>query len=99
MSQKSKASNPLREALGALRELRERHDERHRPSGFDFALADRVDFLNGAAWDAITAGGSQFLQRKVLRVIEAHGPDNLEPRYALIFREQQPVAALAAHVV
>ena len=85
MPQKSKSSNPLRKAVTALRELRERHEERHRPSGFDFALVDRVDFLNGAAWDAVTASGSQFLQRKVLRVIEAHGPDNLVPRYALIW--------------
>jgi hypothetical protein len=41
MSQKSKTSNPLRKAVTALRELRERHEERHRPSGFDFALAAR----------------------------------------------------------
>jgi hypothetical protein len=99
MSQKSKSSNPLRKAVSKLRELHERHEERHRPSGFDFALADRVDFLNGAAWDAVTAGGSQFLQRKVLRVIEAHGPDNLVPRYTLIFRGPQPVAAVAAQLI
>lgn len=99
MSQKSRTLTPLRKAVSKLRELRERHEERHRPSGFDFALADRVDFLNGAAWDAVTARGSQFLQRKVLRVIEAHGPDNLVPRYALIFRGQQPVAAVAAQLV
>jgi hypothetical protein len=99
MPPKSKSANPLRQAVTALRELRERHEERHRPSGFDFALADRVDFLNGEAWDAVTARGSQFLQRKVLRVIEAHGPDNLVPRYALIFRGQQPVAAVAAQLV
>lgn len=82
-----------------LRELRARHEARHRPSGFDFALADRVDFLNGVAWDAVTAGASQFLQRKLLRVIEAHGPDNLVPRYALVFRGPQPVAAVAAQLV
>jgi len=99
MPQKSKAANPLREALSALRELRERHEERHRPSGFSFAVADCVDFLNGAAWDAVTVKHSLFLQRKVLRVIEAHGPDNLVPRYALIFREEQPVAAVAAQLV
>jgi len=99
MSQKSQAPNPLHRAVTALRALRARHEERHRPSGFDFALADRVDFLNGAAWDAVTARGSQFLQRKVLRVIETHGPDNLVPRYALMFRGQQPVAAVAAQLV
>ena len=44
MSQKSKAGNPLHQAATALRELRERHEERHRPSGFNFAFAERVDF-------------------------------------------------------
>jgi hypothetical protein len=99
MATKPTSRNPLKRVATKLRELHERHEERHRPSGFDFALADRVDFLNGAAWDAVTAGGSQFLQRKVLRVIEAHGPDNLVPRYALIFRGEQPVAAVAAQLV
>jgi hypothetical protein len=99
MAVKPTARNPLKRVATKLRELHERHEERHRPSGFDFALADRVDFLNGAAWDAVTARGSQFLQRKVLRVIEAHGPDNLVPRYALIFRGPQPVAAVAAQLV
>jgi hypothetical protein len=99
MATKSTSRNPLKRVATKLSELHERHEERHRPSGFDFALADRVDFLNGAAWDAVTAGGSQFLQRKVLRVIEAHGPENLVPRYALIFRGEQPVAAVAAQLV
>lgn len=99
MSQKSKSSNPLRRAVTAIRDLHERHEERHRPSGFHFAFADRIDFLNGAAWDSITAGGSLFLRRNVLRVIETHGPDNVAPRYAMIFRADKPVAALAVQIV
>ncbi len=99
MSLKPKASNPLQKAATALRELRERHEERHRPSGFHFAFADRVDFLNHAAWDAVTHGGSLFLRREVLRVIEQHGPDNLSPRYAMIYRGETPVAVLAAQIV
>ena len=99
MTSKHTSRNPLKRVAAGLRDLRERHEERHRPSGFDFALADRVDFLNGSAWDAVTARGSLFLQRKVLRVIEGHGPENVTPRYALIFREQQPVAAVAAQLV
>ena len=99
MSQKSKSSNSLRRAVTAIRDLRERHEERHRPSGFHFAFADRIDFLNGAVWDPITAGGSLFLRRNVLRVIETHGPDNVAPRYAMIFRGDKPVAALAVQIV
>jgi len=99
MSQKPKVRNPLQKAASALREWRGRHEERHRPSGFHFAFADRIDFLNEAAWDAVAAKGSLFLRRDVLRVLERHGPDNLVPRYAMIFCDQKPVAALAAQLV
>ena len=99
MSQQSKPANPLRKAATAIRDLRERHEERHRPSGFHFAFADRIGFLNEAAWDSIAANGSLFLRRDVLRVLEQHGPDNVVPRYAMIFREQKPAAVLAAQLV
>src|SRR5260221_7969279 len=99
MSQKSQSSNPLHKVATALREIRERHEERHRPSGFAFAFADHVDFLNGEAWDKATKGGSIFIRRDYLRVIEKHGPENIVPRYAIIFRDDQPVAAVAAQIV
>ncbi|HKY42655.1 MAG TPA: GNAT family N-acetyltransferase, partial [Pyrinomonadaceae bacterium] len=39
------------------------------------------------------------LSRRYLRVLEEAGPDNLRQRYALIFREKEPVAAIAAQSV
>jgi hypothetical protein len=99
MSPKPKASQPFHRAAAALREMRERHEERHRPSGFNFAFADRVDFLNHSAWDLVTQGGSLFLRRDVLRVIEQQSPGNLAPRYAAIFRDDKPVAVVAAQMV
>lgn len=99
MSQKPKTASPFHKAAAALRNMRERHEERHRPSGFHFAFADRIDFLNEAAWDAVASNGSLFLRRDVLRVIEQHGPDNVVPRYALVFRGDKPVAALAVQIV
>jgi hypothetical protein len=83
----------------SLRALRERHKERHRPSGFDLALADRVDFFDRLRWDEVTAGSTLFLRRDVLGVIERHGPKNVTPRYAMIFRGDKPVAALVAQIV
>jgi hypothetical protein len=99
MRRPSDLTKPVRRAAAALRRLRDRHEERHRPSGFGFALADRVDFLDGASWDALARDASVFMRRDVLRVIEQHGPENLSPRYALIFRGAAPVAALVAQVV
>jgi hypothetical protein len=95
----SKPINPLRKVAESLRALRDRHAERHRPTGFGFAFADRVDYLDRDSWDRVTASGSLFLRRGVLRVMEQHGPDNIVPRYAMIFRDDKPAAVLAAQIV
>jgi hypothetical protein len=86
----------LRARLAAARE---RHRERHRPSGFGFALADSIDYLDASTWDAVSAGQSLFLQRRYLGALERACPDNLAPRYALIFRGRQPVAAVVMQLV
>lgn len=78
---------------------RDRHLERHRATGFGFAFAERVAFLDSAAWDIATETGGLFLTRQFLQLVERHRPDNVESRYALIFRDDTPVAAVAAQVV
>ena len=73
----------------ALHDIKARRAARRRPSGLQLALADRVDFLNPAHWDEL-ATQSIFLSRDYLRVLEAHAPDNLEPRYALAYDDGRP---------
>ena len=90
---------PLQKLVTKARDLRDAHSERHRPTGFGFALADSVDYLDSARWDALTARDSIFFSRRYLRVLEDAGPDNLEQRYALIFRGREAVAAVAAQLV
>src|SRR5262245_27157506 len=99
MSITSRRVNPLRKVAESLRAMRDRHEERHRPSGFGFAFADRVDYPDSDTWDNVTAHSSLFLRRDVLRVIEQHGPENIAPRYAMVFRDNKPLAALAAQIV
>jgi hypothetical protein len=99
MAKIPKPARSLRRAASALRTWREQHKERHRPTDFGFAFADRVDYLNREMWDRVTAGGSLFLRRPVLRVLEEHGPANVVPRYAMIFRGNDPVAVLSAQIV
>ena len=99
MTKKILPPNPLHKIAAKFREAQAHHQARHQPSGFGFALADQVDFLNADAWDQVTRGGSVFLRRDVLRVIENHGPDNITPRYATIYRASQPVAVIAAQIV
>ncbi|HEX5965470.1 MAG TPA: GNAT family N-acetyltransferase [Pyrinomonadaceae bacterium] len=90
---------PLKKLVTKARDLRDHHRERHRPSGFAFAIADRIDFLDKAHWDKVTANDSLFISRRYLRVLEDAGPDNLRQCYALIFRDREPVAAIAAQSV
>ena len=99
MAHEHKSRNPLRKVAASLQTMKEHHEERHRPSGFQFAFADRAGFLNGDAWDKVVGGGTIFLQREFLHVTESHGPENVEPRYALICRGETPVAAVAAQIV
>ena len=88
-----------RRLLARLSDARARHQERHRPSGFGFALADSIDYVDPIRWDTLTAGASLFLQRRYLSVLEQHGPDNLEPRYAIIHRGRVPIAAVVMQLV
>ena len=90
---------PLKKLVTKARSLRDHHRERHRPSGFAFALADCIDFFDQTHWDKVTSHDSMFLSRRYLRVLEDAGPDNLRQCYALIFRDKEPVAAVAAQSV
>jgi len=90
---------PLNKLVTKARDIREQHRERHRPSGFGFALADRIDYLDKKHWEQVTSHDSLFLSPRYLRVLEEAGPDNLRQRYALIFRDKEPVAAIAAQSV
>jgi hypothetical protein len=89
----------LNKLVNKARELRSGHQERHRPSGFGFALADSIDYFDAANWDAVVQNKSLFLSQTYLRVLEQAGPDNLRQRYALIFRGREPVAAVSAQLV
>ncbi|MEA2205460.1 MAG: hypothetical protein QOE77_2236 [Blastocatellia bacterium] len=87
---------PLKKLVTKARDLRDSHKERHRATGFGFAFADSVDYLDPRLWDELTANQSLFLSRRYLRVLEEAGPENLRQRYALIFRGRDAVAAVAA---
>ncbi len=93
------AGHVVRQLKASLTDLRARHRARHEPTGFGFAFADRIDFFDAMRWDAVVRGASVFMRRDVLRVLEEHGPENVESRYALVFRGCEPVAAVAVQIV
>ena len=90
---------PLSKLVTKARTIRDDHRARHAPSGFAFALADSIDYLDQNHWAKATSHNSMFFSPRYLRVLEDAGPENLRPCYALIFNEKEPVAAIAAQTV
>lgn len=84
--------------IAELKRLVAWHEERHRPSGCGFLLADSIEFVDGAAWDAAAAEAGFFLSRPYLRALEAGAPSNLRPRYALVYDGKAPLAAVVMQV-
>lgn len=70
-----------------------------RASGFHFAIAHRLRQLNLDDWRQVTAGQSFFFSPEYLQMLEDAGPDNLEPRYALISDDDGPLAAVCMQIV
>ena len=85
--------------LKKIAAARERHFERHRPSGCQFAIADSVRQLRPEEWDSLTTTSSFFLRRAYLEVLETALPEGVVPRYALAYRDGVPVAAVAMQAV
>ena len=50
--------SPLARLASSIHAIQERHQERHRPSGFRFAFADSVDFLQPQHWDLAAEQGA-----------------------------------------
>jgi hypothetical protein len=84
-----------RRLLGALRGARERHAARHEPSGFEFAIADGIRYLDGAHWDSLTSKDSVFVSRAYLRALDAALPENVRSRYAIAYLAGKPAVAIS----
>jgi len=70
-----------------------------RPTSLQIALADRIGQLDAAAWSAVSAGQSFFFSRAYLETLQAVAPANVEPRFALVCRGDEPLAGLCAQVI
>ena len=88
-----KTLKKLKPSVASPATLKRRHEARRQASGLHFALADRIDALNPAHWDVLAAQ-TVFLSRDYLRVLEAHGPQNIQPRYAMAYAAGEPVAIM-----
>ncbi|MCX6857384.1 MAG: GNAT family N-acetyltransferase [Verrucomicrobia bacterium] len=86
----------MKRLTDTIRQLTETRRARRTPTSYEIALADRIALLNPALWDAAAQQGGFHLRRSYLQMLEQHGPETLEPTYALISLDGAPVAAVAA---
>jgi len=85
----------LTSSLDYLVDTHRRHIERHTVTGCVFVLADRVRLINRSQWELIAQHQSVFLSWDYLHALEAHPPENVESRYAVIYHPEQLDAPLA----
>ena len=64
-----------------------------------FALAERIAHLDAAAWSALTKDSSVFLRLPFLTALERALPENVAPRYALMYAGDEALAALCMQLV
>ncbi|MEO8672483.1 MAG: GNAT family N-acetyltransferase [Tahibacter sp.] len=93
------SNDPISRVVKGIKGALKRHARRAAPSGLHAVLADRVGFLNPADWDALTRDASFFMSRAYRELLETHAPDGMQARYALVYRENKPIVALAAQVL
>lgn len=86
----------MKTTVRRVREARKRHQVRHSPSGFQFAFFDRISMARPDHWDLLTRDQSVCLSRPFLETLESCTPTGLKPHYALIYRGDEPVAAVSA---
>ncbi|TWU40934.1 GNAT family N-acetyltransferase [Novipirellula artificiosorum] len=66
-----------------------------RPSGFHFAIAGRIEFLNAADWDSVVAEASLFLSRRYLQSAQEEFAAKILRDFALVYDRDEPVAVIA----
>src|SRR5262252_7546044 len=91
--------SPLARLASSIQAMQQRHQERHRPSGFRFAFADSVDFLQPEHWALVAEQAGFLLRRNVLQATETHGAENVKHRDAGNYRHAQTRAVMAAQMV
>lgn len=70
-----------------------------RPTSLQIALADRIGQLDPDAWRAVSRDQSFFFSLPYLRMFQQIVPANIEPRYALVSRGDEPLAGVCVQII
>ena len=96
---------PIKKTKAKIKKIASDLVDKHRnrvllrkPTGFRFVIADGIELLDSLQWDKIVKDQSFFFQRHYLQMLEGAGPENLVPRYVIIYDGIIPVAALVLQI-
>lgn len=87
-----------RRTIDAVKDVQQRHRERHTPSGYQFVLADSIELLNINHWEQVSQSATVFLSPRYLRALEAHCPENTLLRYAMVYQGTEPQAVILTQI-
>ncbi|MBU2712542.1 GNAT family N-acetyltransferase [Zooshikella harenae] len=88
----------MKDTFRLLKDKKLRHKERYTSLGYQYVIADNINFLKKDDWNEITKNKSVFMSIDYLRVLDAYSPENTEQRYALAYQEGKPIAAFVFQI-
>ncbi|WP_163832766.1 GNAT family N-acetyltransferase [Spartinivicinus ruber] len=88
----------MKSTIKSIKDKRLRHQERYTSLGYQYVIADCIDFINVIHWDQVVGHASVFMSREYLQVLDANSPTNTEQRYALAYQDGKPVAAIVCQL-
>jgi Acetyltransferase (GNAT) domain len=75
------------------------HQRIRKATGFQFAFADDIELLSPLLWDELTASKGLLMSRGYLRALAAANIPHFQQRFALVFRNSKPIAAVSMQLV
>lgn len=77
--------------------LNQKHDSplRRQPSGFQFAIAGRIEYLKADHWDCVTSDASVFMSRRFLESAQKEFFGKIIRDFGIVYDKGDPVAAVA----
>jgi len=69
------------------------------PKPLDFRVFSQFGDLDASVWERLTANATVFMKRPFLLALEDAQPDSVQPRYGLLYDDDEPVVALAGQLL
>jgi hypothetical protein len=84
--------------INQIKDKAQRHKERHQASDHQFVIADSIAFMNFQDWNLVAEYSSIFLSPQYLSAIEACSPENTIQKYAIAYKNKQPVVIVVCQI-